>query len=186
MKPVFSRKYLVSGALTLAATGAFTIALTMVPTPAHALVVFDPSNYAQNLLTAARALNQINNQIQSLQNEANMLMNMAKNLSTIDFPQLEKMRAALAQVNSLIQEAKGLNFRVAEMDREFQKLYPKNYDAAMKGDQHVAAAKDRLDTSMAAQYRADATQQARALQAQAEARAATKQFIGSGTAYTSQ
>ena len=30
-------------------------------------VVFDPNNYAQNVLTAARALQQINNQIVSLQ-----------------------------------------------------------------------------------------------------------------------
>jgi type IV secretion system protein TrbJ len=31
------------------------------------LVVFDPNNYAQNVLTAARALQQVNNQIVSLQ-----------------------------------------------------------------------------------------------------------------------
>jgi len=36
------------------------------------LVVFDPNNYAQNVLTAARALQQINNQIASLQNQAQM------------------------------------------------------------------------------------------------------------------
>src|SRR5580693_1994678 len=34
------------------------------------LVVFDPSSYAQNVLTAARALQQINNQITSLENQA--------------------------------------------------------------------------------------------------------------------
>ncbi len=38
-------------------------------------IVFDPSNYAQNVLTATRALQQINNQIQSLQNQAMMLQN---------------------------------------------------------------------------------------------------------------
>jgi len=31
-------------------------------------VVYDPSNFSQNVLTAARTLQQINNQIQSLQN----------------------------------------------------------------------------------------------------------------------
>lgn len=36
-------------------------------TPAHAVIVFDPSNYAQNVLHAARALQQITNQITSLQ-----------------------------------------------------------------------------------------------------------------------
>ena len=44
------------------------VALTpMLATPAHAIIVFDPSNYAQNVLTAARSLQQITNQITSLQ-----------------------------------------------------------------------------------------------------------------------
>src|SRR5690606_22566785 len=46
----------------IACTGAAIIPLA----PAHAQfggVVFDPSNYAQNVLTAARTLQQINNQI---------------------------------------------------------------------------------------------------------------------------
>ena len=46
----------------------------MLATTAHAQwVVFDPSNYAQNVLTAARSLQQITNQITSLQNQAQML-----------------------------------------------------------------------------------------------------------------
>jgi len=32
-------------------------------TPAHAIIVYDPTNYAQNVLQAARALEQITNQI---------------------------------------------------------------------------------------------------------------------------
>ena len=39
--------------------------------PAHAQwIVFDPTNFAQNVLTAARELQQINNEIQSLENQA--------------------------------------------------------------------------------------------------------------------
>src|SRR3546814_11524391 len=37
-------------------------------------IVYDPTNYVQNVLSAARALEQINNQITSLQNEATMLI----------------------------------------------------------------------------------------------------------------
>jgi len=45
-----------------------TTPLTMAP-PAHAVfgvgdIVIDPTNLAQNILTAARSLEQINNQIQ--------------------------------------------------------------------------------------------------------------------------
>lgn len=43
------------------------------------ITVFDPTNHSQNLLTAARELQQINNQIQQLQNQAMSLANQAKN-----------------------------------------------------------------------------------------------------------
>ncbi len=50
---------------------ALAIVLSLSPlTPARAQsVVFDPSNYAQNVMTAAHTLQQINNQISSLQNQ---------------------------------------------------------------------------------------------------------------------
>ena len=55
-------------ALMLATPVAISPILTV---PAHAWgIVYDPSNYAQNVIQAARALEQINNQITSLQNEA--------------------------------------------------------------------------------------------------------------------
>ena len=52
----------------LATAGMIALAVFAAPgQPAAQLVVFDPNNYAQNVLTAARALQQINNQIVSLQ-----------------------------------------------------------------------------------------------------------------------
>ena len=53
---------------------AITIAASVKSSSAQQ-IVFDPNNYAQNVLTAARALQQINNQIVSLQNQAQMLIN---------------------------------------------------------------------------------------------------------------
>jgi P-type conjugative transfer protein TrbJ len=44
-----------------------TIILPIAPATAQ-ITVFDPGNYTQNLLTAARTLQQVNNQIQSIQN----------------------------------------------------------------------------------------------------------------------
>src|SRR3546814_6251044 len=46
----------------------------------RSIVVFDPSNYGQNILTAARTLEQINNQIRMLQNQAQSLINQALRL----------------------------------------------------------------------------------------------------------
>src|SRR3546814_11870900 len=78
----------------LAATS-ITAASIVPTTPAQAIPVFDASNYAQNLLTAARTLQQINNQIQSLQNEASMLTNMAKHLQRLDFSSLTQLTRSM-------------------------------------------------------------------------------------------
>ena len=111
-----TRKHLIAGALSVGATASLVVGLAVSSTPAQAIVVFDPSNYSQNLLTAARTLQQINNQIQSLQNEANMLVNQAKNLTRIDFPELQALTQTLQQVDRLMGQAQGIQFRVSGLD----------------------------------------------------------------------
>ena len=69
------------------------------------LIVFDPSNYAQNVLTAARALQQINNQIVSLQNQAQMLINQAKNLATLPFSSLLQLEQSIQRTQQLLAQA---------------------------------------------------------------------------------
>jgi P-type conjugative transfer protein TrbJ len=60
------------------------VGLALAPEPAIGqMVVYDPSNYAQNVLQAARALQQINNQVTSLQNQTQMLLNQVKNLTSL-------------------------------------------------------------------------------------------------------
>ena len=51
-----------------------------VPGAAAQLTVFDPANYQENLLSAARALEQINNQVRQLQGQVLMLQRMDQNL----------------------------------------------------------------------------------------------------------
>jgi type IV secretion system protein TrbJ len=53
---------------------------TFLAKPAQAITVFDPWNYKENLLTAIRSLEEINNQVKQLTNEAQMLMKMDLNL----------------------------------------------------------------------------------------------------------
>lgn len=117
---------------------------------AAAIPVFDASNYAQNILTAARALSQINNQIQSLQNEAQMLINQAKNLSRIDFPQLRELQQKLQQIDQLMGQAQGIDFRVDSLDRQFEGLFPKDFGQLATRDQRLASVRQQLDTAMSA------------------------------------
>ncbi len=241
------RKHLIAGALGVSMVGSLVMGLAVTSTPAQAqLTVFDPSNYSQNLLTAARTLQQINNQIQSLQNEANMLINQAKNLTRINFPELQALTQTLQQVDRLMGQAQGIRFQVSGLDQQFRQLFPLSFNQALRTNDQVIAARSRLDTAMsayqhtmtvqaqvaenvaadaqtlsaivsksqgaegalqaqqatnqllaltakqqfqiqnmmAAQYRAETIEQARRAQAQIDAQAATRKFLGSGTAYT--
>jgi P-type conjugative transfer protein TrbJ len=136
----------------LVAAGA--IAFGVAP-PAHALfgvgdTVFDASNFIQNMLTAARALEQINNQVEQLQNEAQMLSNQARNLQGLDFSVLSELRSTLAATNQLIQQAQGLAFNVSRMEEEFKRLYPESISAALSGAQMAGDARQRWRNSLEA------------------------------------
>jgi P-type conjugative transfer protein TrbJ len=132
-------------AMTAAGLGA-AILLPMAPAAAQ-IAVFDTTNYGQNLLQAARALQQINNQVKSLQNEASVLRNMAANLKPIDFPQLQKITSAMQQIDQLMAKAQGIQFKVDGLDRQMRTLFPGALDKALTGDQRVAQARAQLDAA---------------------------------------
>ena len=126
-----------------------TLALPVAPAAAQ-MPVIDTTNYAQNLLQAARALEQINNQVKSLQNEASMLENMGRNLKTISFPQLQRITSAMSQIDQLMGQAQGIQFKVAGLDQQIKSLFPGALAQALTGDQRVAQARAQLDAATAA------------------------------------
>lgn len=246
--PARSRRPQMLVRATLPAIASLSLLVTAwPPTPAAAqITVFDAGNYSQNILTAARTLQQINNQIRSLQNEAQMLVNQARNLSRIDFPQLQALTRALQDIDRLMSQAQGISFRLDGLDQQLGRLFPQQPGQVLSTDGRLIAARERLDTAMAAyrhtmavqaqvvetvagdaemlgaiaaasqraegglqaaqatnqllalsakqqfqiqtlmaaQYRAQAIEAARLAQARSDARAATRQFLGSGSAYT--
>jgi type IV secretion system protein TrbJ len=237
---------ILSTLLGLAATGLLVTAVAVPATPALAIPVFDPTNYTQNLLQAARALQQINQQIAQLQNEATIIQQGNKNLERIDFPQLDELTRKMQQIDRLMGQAQGIDFKTAQMDAQFKRFYPGSAERALKSDARLAEAKKRLNAAMsafqqtmgvqaqvvenvasdarilqaivaksqgaagglqaqqatnqllaltakqqfqlqnlmAAQFRSETMEAARRTQAETEAQAATKKFIGDGKAYT--
>jgi P-type conjugative transfer protein TrbJ len=227
----------------------FAMAVALGPSvPASARIVFDPTNYAQNLLQAARALEQVQNQVKSLQNEAQMLTDMALNLKQLDVTSLGEITGALRRIDGLMSQAEGIAFDVQETTIALQRQFPKEYDAATTTDEAVSdalvrwqstidayrhtmtvqaqvvenvqadsatlaqlvAASDsavgslqaqqatnqlvalsakqqlQIQNLMAAQYRAQALDEARKAEAEQAARTATDRFLGPGHAYTPQ
>ncbi|MCA6114969.1 P-type conjugative transfer protein TrbJ [Bradyrhizobium sp. WSM 1738] len=111
------------------------------------LVVFDPSNYSQNLLTAARSLEQINNQVRSLQNQAQSLLNQSRNLARLPTSAVGQLSSTISQTNGLIAQAKGISFDIQTSQQEFGRFYPRQYAAAISSDKMVQDATKRWDNS---------------------------------------
>jgi P-type conjugative transfer protein TrbJ len=127
---------------------------SVIVTPAHALfgfgdIVFDPSNYAENILQAARALEQINNQIQSLQNEAQMLINQARNLTSLPYSSLQQLQQSVARTQQLLGEAQRIAFDVQQVDQIFSQQYG-NIDLSQTDQQLVDQARGRWENTVGA------------------------------------
>ncbi|RJT27830.1 P-type conjugative transfer protein TrbJ [Mesorhizobium waimense] len=114
----------------------------MLATPAHAFIVFDPSNYSQNVLTAARSLEQITNQITSLQNQAQMLINQARNLASLPFSSLQQLQQSVQRTQQLLGQAQNVAYDVQQIDQAFQQKYG-NVSLSASDQQLVADARSR-------------------------------------------
>lgn len=116
--------------------------------PAHAWrIVYDPSNYAQNVLTAARTLEQINNQIQSLQNEAQMLINQARNLESLPHSSLQQIQQNVQRTRQLLDQAQSIAYDVNQIDQAFQQDYG-GVSLSASDAQLVADARSRWETTV--------------------------------------
>ena len=141
------------GASALALALAVPVALSpMLASPAHAQfgfgrIVYDPSNYAQNVLTAARTLEQINNQITSLQNEAQMLINQARNLASLPYSSLQQIQRSVQRTRQLLGEAQNIAFEVGQIDQAFQSQYG-NVSLSATDAQLVADARGRWENTV--------------------------------------
>ncbi len=125
------------------------VPLPVAVTPAQAQwTVFDPWNYAQNILSAARALDQINNQIASLQNEAQMLINQARNLASLPYSSLMRLQQSFARTQQLIARAQRLAYEVTDIERAFTQGYGSSASLG-SSQQMFANARERWQTSVA-------------------------------------
>lgn len=141
----YLRSILTGVALAFAGSGA------LVSAPAHAQfggIVYDPSNYAQNVLTAARTLEQINNQIRMLQNQANSLVNEARNLQSLPLTVLQPLQDQIRQTQQLLQRAQRIAYDVREIETTFDAQY-KNIPLNASQQAMVNGAEARWQNSVA-------------------------------------
>jgi P-type conjugative transfer protein TrbJ len=136
-------------ALLAASILSFPLVLSPVLAPPAAAqwIVYDPTNYVQNVLTAARTLEQINNQITSLQNEAQMLINQARNLASLPYSSLQQLQQSVQRTQQLLSQAQRIAFDVQQIDQAFQGQYG-NVSLSATQQQLVADARSRWQNTV--------------------------------------
>ena len=135
-------------ALALCAAAAITP-----PSPAAAIIVFDPANYEQNLLSALRALDTVNNQVRQLQNEALMLRRMDRNLQSLQGSISPQLSQVLADLQRQVTSGDAIALKVQETDTAFDKLFPKTLANGLTSDDVTRQALARWQETQASYKR---------------------------------
>ncbi len=147
------------------ALAAMTAALPSYAPVQAQLAVFDPTNLIQNALNAARALEQIRNQVTQITNQIRQLENEARNLTSLGRTFAPDLMNQLDQLDALLNEARGLALRVNETRAALETLYSGDYrntDVATRARlaaQQIDNARSALQSSLLLQ--AQTTEQLR-------------------------
>lgn len=135
--------------LALAAASALSLAVASTPADAQfGGIVFDPRNFAQNVMTAARELQQINNQIQQIQNQATSLINQARNLASLPFSTVAQIQGQIQRTQQLLSQASNIAYQVESIQTAFTTKYG---SGALSGSDQALldGAQSRWQTSVA-------------------------------------
>lgn len=94
-------------------------------------VVFDPSNFGENVLTAARSLQaninqatEIANQVQQLHNQIMMLSDQGRNLQALPDSLLQNYSSSMGQLVQQSQHINGLMGNLSQLQSQYQQQYP--------------------------------------------------------------
>jgi len=103
---------------------AISLLLTVTSQSQAVVPVFDPANYAQNVLTQANTLkttinqaNQIANQIREIQMQVQSLRNIPRGL-------WGQIQSDLAQLQAIVQRSQGISYANVNLAADFAKSYP--------------------------------------------------------------
>ena len=139
-------------------TTALALGVLLAGTPdltrAQGLVVFDAANYQQNLLTALRSLEQINNQVRQLQNQAQMVLRMDQNLQRLSTTIAPDLQRSLTDIQSRLREGEGLALRYSETEAAYERLFPRQVASTLSSDDVLRNARTRWEEEHASLRRA--------------------------------
>jgi P-type conjugative transfer protein TrbJ len=130
------------------------IMATFIPRAAAQLTVFDPSNYQQNLLTSARALQQINNQVRQLQNQVQVLLRMDQNLRPLGSTIAPDLQRTLNDIQTQLRAGESIALRLSGTQSAYEQLFPRQASSTLSSADVLRNAQSRLHEAYAAHERA--------------------------------
>lgn len=156
--------------LRMIRSGLVVFVLSVLPPPVGALfgagdIVYDPANYAENLLTAARALQSNINEALQIANQLRQIEMEVRNLAA--FPQgvWGDVQADIRQLTQLMESGQAISYAMRNLSSEFQRLYPgykapENYEEAygewtnntLTGAQKALEAANQQNAMFAAEF----------------------------------
>jgi len=146
------------------------------------LTVFDPVNQQQNLLSAARALQQINNQVRQLQADAQMLSRMDQNLARLKGSLAPDLQRTLDAINGQLRQGNAIALSLKETEMRYTRLFPNTPSSSLTSDASLRAAQQRWEEEYASLQRAARLQGAIADGLTADGRLLTQAMDRSRTA----
>ena len=140
-----------NGAKLALAIGVGVILPVAASVPAHAQwAVYDGAAHVQTVLIAARELQQVNQEAQSLLNEATMLENQARNLANLPLSVLAPLEQSIQQTEQIVGQAQGLAYNLTGIDQAFTKTYPQALGSPSSAAQMTADAQTRWQNARGA------------------------------------
>lgn len=122
----------------------------LIAEPARAqMTVYDPANHAQNVLQAARTLQELDNQLRQLAHELDMIEKMARNLETLPVNVAHAiLRDRIMRIGEILRQAEGIGYEVETIEEAFERLYPGTYGHTLpRNAALVAQARTRWEQS---------------------------------------
>lgn len=144
---------------TIAFSAAFALAVAFAPVVsapqafAQGMVVHDPANVAQNVLQAARALQQVNNQIQQIEQQVRMLRR-------LDLQLAPEVGETISAARALFGQAQAIRYNLGTIAQDVRTLYPDDYraldfdDLLRRSDRWVAESQSSVERLLEQQARA--------------------------------
>ena len=139
---------------TIAVAAFSAITACTLPQRSDALTVFDPVNYQQNLLSALRALDTVNNQVRQLQNDAQKLLRMDRHLQALPGSIAPQLTQVFADLQRQVASGAAIALNVQETDSAVERLFPNAFAATLSSDDVIRQARSRWQETHATFKRA--------------------------------